>query len=323
MNLSNLKPGQIAIVDRIVNGKYGQALAQRLEAMGIVSDRPVQVLREAKFGGPLQIRVGSTTEIAIRQHEAEMILVKTDQHNLYNFPQDVETTSDSTPELSNKVKTASLVSITAIVLVAIAGFYRIVMTRNINPVDGKIVANNVVYKSKSQPSLEEKTKIIGSNKTVPKVAQNAESVNKKSDSLEKTTTANNETAIAPLTNNQNTSISVGAKNNSNQENIESKSAKISDKNQLSELKQKLYNTIDKTWEKPVNATTIYLVKVDQNGAIASYQPLNQVASDNIKNTPLPSLVNSDNATKTEQPQMEWAEFIILFYDNGILEVQPK
>ena len=44
--------------------------------MGIISDKPIQVLRKAWFGGPLHIRVGSTTEIAIRQQEAKMVQVR-------------------------------------------------------------------------------------------------------------------------------------------------------------------------------------------------------------------------------------------------------
>jgi ferrous iron transport protein A len=44
--------------------------------MGIIPDKSIQVLRKAGFGGPLHIRIGSTTEIAIRRQEAEMIKVR-------------------------------------------------------------------------------------------------------------------------------------------------------------------------------------------------------------------------------------------------------
>ncbi|NES70583.1 MAG: nitrate ABC transporter ATP-binding protein, partial [Okeania sp. SIO2D1] len=97
---------------------------------------------------------------------------------------------------------------------------------------------------------------------------------------------------------------------------------ITNKTELLELKQKLYNTIDKTWKTPINITSIYLVKVDKNGAIAGYEPFNQIAADNLEKTPIPSLVNSDATTQTELLKTEWAEFTILFYDNGTLEVQP-
>ncbi|MGB3513706.1 MAG: FeoA domain-containing protein [Microcoleaceae cyanobacterium] len=320
MNLSNLKPGQIAIVDRIVNDKDEQALSQRLEAMGIVSDRPVQILREAKLGGPLQIRVGATTEIAIRPEEAQMILIKTDETS-----QDAEVSPNTTPELSNQVKTASFVSITAIILVAIAGFYRVVVTRNINPVDAENLANNptnVVYDSNSKLTLEEKTQTTDTNKTVPEVAKNPDAVNKESD-LEKTSIATNETPITAPTTNQNTNLSVGGTTNYKPKNIESTTKKISDNTTILELKEKLYNTIDRSWTIPIDRTSIYLVKVGRDGAIATYEPFNQVASDNMKNTPLPSLVNSDNTTKTETLKTEWAEFAVLFYEDGVLEVQAK
>ena len=81
MNIADLEIGQIAIVDRVINTGGEQGIVQRLAAMGVVSDKSVQVLRKAKFNGPLHIRVGATTEIAIRPHEAEMIVIKTDRVN--------------------------------------------------------------------------------------------------------------------------------------------------------------------------------------------------------------------------------------------------
>ena len=306
MNLSDLKPGQTGIVDQIVNGKHGQALVERLEAMGIVADRPVQVLRKSKLGGPLQIRVGgSTTEIAIAPQEAEMILIKKDI-----LSEDSEIIPDSSIELTKQFTTASLVSITAIILVFIAGIYRIVINRKINPVNTEIVAKNIVDNSSAKLALDKTTK------TVPAVAKNADSGNKKSSSLEQGIIAIDQKSIT----NQNTSRYVAAKTNSNYQNRDSKAEKISDTKQLRELKQKLYNTIDQSWKNPINITSIYLVKVDKNGTITSYQPLNQVASNNINNTPLPNLVNSDSTT-TKAAKTEWAEFAVLFYDNGTLEVQ--
>lgn len=76
MTLSELKPGKIALVEGAEMGQHGQRLLNRLEAMGIIPDKPVAVLRKAWLGGPLHVRVGSTTEIAIRRQEAQMILVK-------------------------------------------------------------------------------------------------------------------------------------------------------------------------------------------------------------------------------------------------------
>ncbi|NEO15434.1 MULTISPECIES: FeoA family protein [unclassified Moorena] len=75
MTLAELKPGKLAIIEKVQIGLQIEGLANRLEAIGIIPDRQVQVLRSAWFGGPLHIRVGSTTEVAIRRQEASMIVV--------------------------------------------------------------------------------------------------------------------------------------------------------------------------------------------------------------------------------------------------------
>jgi len=76
MTLSELKPGSVAIVEKVQLSRHGKGLAKRLEAMGIVPNRPIRVLRKAWFGGPLHIRIGSTTEVAIRKEEATMVLIQ-------------------------------------------------------------------------------------------------------------------------------------------------------------------------------------------------------------------------------------------------------
>ena len=75
MTLSDLSIGKMAIIDQISLGDHGQALICRLEAIGITPDKPIQVLHKALMGGPLHIRVGATTEIAIRRQEAEKVLI--------------------------------------------------------------------------------------------------------------------------------------------------------------------------------------------------------------------------------------------------------
>jgi ferrous iron transport protein A len=76
MTLSELKPGQLAIVKEIQNYRQSQGLVNRLEAIGIIHNKPIMVLRQAWLGGPLHVRVGSTTEIAIRHQEAKTILLE-------------------------------------------------------------------------------------------------------------------------------------------------------------------------------------------------------------------------------------------------------
>jgi ferrous iron transport protein A len=76
MTLSELKPGKTALVEQIQVSRQGQGLANRLEAIGITPNKPIKVLRQAWFGGPLHVRVGATTEIAIRHQEAKTILIQ-------------------------------------------------------------------------------------------------------------------------------------------------------------------------------------------------------------------------------------------------------
>ncbi len=76
MTLAQLEPQQLAIIEKVVVNPTQKDLARRLEAMGIVPNKTVKILRKAWFGGPLHIRIGSTTEVAIRKQEAEMVLVK-------------------------------------------------------------------------------------------------------------------------------------------------------------------------------------------------------------------------------------------------------
>jgi ferrous iron transport protein A len=73
MTLSELKPGKLALVKQIENATQNHHLVNRLEAIGIIPNKPILVLRQAWFGGPLHVRVGSTTEIAIRHQEAKNI----------------------------------------------------------------------------------------------------------------------------------------------------------------------------------------------------------------------------------------------------------
>lgn len=75
MTLSELPVGTAARVQQVKLNGQGQALVTRLEAMGLLPDRPVTVLRKATFGGPLHIRVGSTTELAIRRREADKVSI--------------------------------------------------------------------------------------------------------------------------------------------------------------------------------------------------------------------------------------------------------
>ena len=53
--------------------ELSNSFKDRLEAMGIRKGRKVQVMRKAPGGDPYEVRVGSTTEIAIRKAEAALV----------------------------------------------------------------------------------------------------------------------------------------------------------------------------------------------------------------------------------------------------------
>jgi ferrous iron transport protein A len=72
ITLCTLQTGQIAT---IVSIHAEEALHQRLLALGFRSGKPIEIIRKASFGGPLQVRIG-TTDILLRQVEAAKIKVK-------------------------------------------------------------------------------------------------------------------------------------------------------------------------------------------------------------------------------------------------------
>lgn len=76
ITLTELKVGATARIEQVIRGERDQGLALRLEAMGILPDKLVTVLRKAAFGGPLHIRVGTTTELAIRRQEADRVMIR-------------------------------------------------------------------------------------------------------------------------------------------------------------------------------------------------------------------------------------------------------
>lgn len=308
MNLSDLQIGQTGIVDRIIRTEHTQGIVHRLKEMGIVSNQSVKILRKEKFCNQLHIRVGSSTEIDIPPQEAEMVIVKTDISS-----ENPEIIPEIPQYLNRQVQIKSLVSLTAIILVVISGFYRILITGHIHQVNEEKAVTNVVDTSSSQMQKNETLKTINTSQVPKTMVRNIERINNKSNSPEK----------AAQTNDQNLNNHLRATTHSPSANIDQTAKKITNKTELLELKQKLYNTIYKAWKNPINVTSIYLVKVDQNGVIASYEPFNQVAVDNLKKTPILSLVNSNPTTRRELLKTEWAEFTILFHYNGVLEIQAK
>lgn len=70
--LGALRPGQAATVLAL---DVGEELYHRLAALGVRVGKRVQVVRRARFAGPLHIRVG-TTDLMLRACEAGGIRVR-------------------------------------------------------------------------------------------------------------------------------------------------------------------------------------------------------------------------------------------------------
>lgn len=70
-SLTRLNLGERMFIEEI---EADEGTRQRLNAMGLLRGREVQVVRRARFGGPLQVRVGSVNLI-LRRREAGYVKV--------------------------------------------------------------------------------------------------------------------------------------------------------------------------------------------------------------------------------------------------------
>lgn len=70
--LSVLKPGERGIIARI---EGDEGMRRRLLAMGLRDGRETHVVRRARFGGPLQVQVGSV-QLIVRRRDAAHVLVR-------------------------------------------------------------------------------------------------------------------------------------------------------------------------------------------------------------------------------------------------------
>jgi len=70
--LSTLAPGEAAT---IVTVQADGALHQRLLALGFRTGKRIEVIRHARFSGPIQVRIGAT-DILLRKSEAAKITVE-------------------------------------------------------------------------------------------------------------------------------------------------------------------------------------------------------------------------------------------------------
>jgi hypothetical protein len=102
--------------------------------------------------------------------------------------------------------------------------------------------------------------------------------------------------------------------------------KITDSNIVKSLNQKLYNTVRQTWSGTPTFTRDlkYRVAVNKDGVIADYEPLNQVAFDYFRETPLPKMFNDVYGSNVAPPNDKepLAHFQVIFKPNSTLEVTP-
>lgn len=71
-NLNNLGAGESATIVAI---HTDDALRQRLLALGFRVGNRIELIRKARFSGPLQVRIG-TTDVLLRKNEASQISVE-------------------------------------------------------------------------------------------------------------------------------------------------------------------------------------------------------------------------------------------------------
>ncbi|MEJ1931434.1 DUF4335 domain-containing protein [Nostoc sp. NIES-2111] len=103
-------------------------------------------------------------------------------------------------------------------------------------------------------------------------------------------------------------------------------AKITDTNTIKGLNQKLYNAVRQNWAgtPTFNKDLKYRVAVNKDGTIADYEPLNQVAFDNFRETPLPQMFQAVYGSNSAAPNSKepLAHFQVVFQPSGKLEVTP-
>jgi len=102
--------------------------------------------------------------------------------------------------------------------------------------------------------------------------------------------------------------------------------KITDANAVKDLNKKLYDTIRQNWSgtPSFSQNLKYRVAVNKDGTIADYEPLNQVAFDYFRETPLPKIFNALYGSNVAPPNTKQplAHYQVVFQPNGKLEVTP-
>ncbi|NES03974.1 MAG: WD40 repeat domain-containing protein [Okeania sp. SIO2F4] len=100
-------------------------------------------------------------------------------------------------------------------------------------------------------------------------------------------------------------------------------SEITDIAQLEKLNQKLYDKIDQSWQQTPTwyEDLVFRVRINEDGAIVSIEPINQSAQDYAGQTPLPQLLSNANSETITQKQ-SLALFRVVMTPTGVLEVSP-
>lgn len=103
-------------------------------------------------------------------------------------------------------------------------------------------------------------------------------------------------------------------------------AKITDPQKVKDLNQKLYSTVRQNWggRPSFERELRYRVAINKDGAISDYEPLNQIAVDYQKETPLPKMLQAVYGSNVVAPNTKepLAHFQVVFRPSGKLEVLP-
>jgi hypothetical protein len=103
-------------------------------------------------------------------------------------------------------------------------------------------------------------------------------------------------------------------------------AKITDPQKVNDLNQKLYGTVRQNWggRPSFERELRYRVAINKDGAISDYEPLNQIAVDFQKETPLPKMLQAVYGSNVIAPNTKepLAHFQVVFRPSGKLEVSP-
>ncbi len=99
-------------------------------------------------------------------------------------------------------------------------------------------------------------------------------------------------------------------------------SEITDLTKLEKLNQKLYDQIDQGWEQTPTwyEDLVFRVKINADGTIVSFEPINQSAQDFAGKTPLPKLLNNNSEIVTQKKSETL--FRVVMTPTGLLEVSP-